>query len=687
VTAGLIVGSAGVVLVILVPLVGFAYKRYRTTRKYYEFTWKDSASLKPEEILRIRGKPETGYRKYYHEREIDRRIKEKLQGRKNVVITGDPLAGKTRAIYHALTTSHQSYNVIMVTSMDVNPEEFRIPFRLTWWRRSIVVIDEIEKCIEKQNFDRLLRRFLDSDTLIIASCRCGPEYDKLHKQLETEFPLVFSEPLEIPRLLEEEAKQIAKEAEVELAETFDGNIGSLFLPLEAMKERYKDSNKIEQAVLRSVKRLYYAGVFEGRNTLDKQRITQVCEEVEGIRKQPYEWTSLLAGLENKGFVEVGNGEVQIEETYFESVVEGVENPIDNLEIVVQVFLKDPKALIEVGNRGYQVGLVDVRKAEYMEVAIRAYTEALKVYTLDRFPIQYATTQNNLGAAYQTLAEVEDTAENCNRAIAAHKEALKVHTLDRFPIQYARAQSNLGAVYGTIAGVEDKAENCNRAIAAHKEALKVHTLDRSPMDYAMTQSNLGAAYRTLAEVEDKAENCNRAIAACEEALKVYTLDRFPIQYAAAQNNLGGAYQTLAEVEDTAENCNRAIAAHKEALKVHTLDRIPIQYAMTQSNLGDTYRTLAEVENKAENCNRAIAACKEALKVHTLDRFPIQYAMTQSNLGDTYRTLAEVEDKAENCNRAIAAYEEALNLLQRTAMRGVCDIVSRNLEKTLRFCGRE
>jgi tetratricopeptide (TPR) repeat protein len=110
-------------------------------------------------------------------------------------------------------------------------------------------------------------------------------------------------------------------------------------------------------------------------------------------------------------------------------------------------------------------------------------------------------------------------------------------------------------------------------------------------------------------------------------------------------------------------------------------------MTQSNLGDTYRTLAEVENKAENCNRAIAACKEALKVHTLDRFPIKYAMTQSNLGDTYRTLAEVEDKAENCNRAIAAYEEALNLLQRTAMRGVCDIVSRNLEKTLRFCGRE
>jgi tetratricopeptide (TPR) repeat protein len=63
----------------------------------------------------------------------------------------------------------------------------------------------------------------------------------------------------------------------------------------------------------------------------------------------------------------------------------------------------------------------------MKISIKAYEEALKVTTLDRFPMQYATTQNNLGNAYSTLAEVEAKAENCKKAIEAYEEALKVTT--------------------------------------------------------------------------------------------------------------------------------------------------------------------------------------------------------------------------------------------------------------------
>jgi len=37
-------------------------------------------------------------------------------------------------------------------------------------------------------------------------------------------------------------------------------------------------------------------------------------------------------------------------------------------------------------------------------------------------MQYATTQNNLGAAYNTLAEVEAKAENCKKAIEAMRMA-------------------------------------------------------------------------------------------------------------------------------------------------------------------------------------------------------------------------------------------------------------------------
>ena len=72
-------------------------------------------------------------------------------------------------------------------------------------------------------------------------------------------------------------------------------------------------------------------------------------------------------------------------------------------------------------------------------------------------------QNNLGNAYQTLAEVENTADNCHKAIAAYDEALRVYTLDRFPMDYAVTQNNLGGVYPTLAEVGDKATNGRKAI--------------------------------------------------------------------------------------------------------------------------------------------------------------------------------------------------------------------------------
>jgi len=87
-------------------------------------------------------------------------------------------------------------------------------------------------------------------------------------------------------------------------------------------------------------------------------------------------------------------------------------------------------------------------------------------------MDYAMTQNNLGAAYVTLAEVEDKAENSKIAIRACEEALKVHHLEEFPMGYAKAQSTLGSAYKTLATVEDRSENCRKAEHAFQEALNV-----------------------------------------------------------------------------------------------------------------------------------------------------------------------------------------------------------------------
>ncbi len=52
------------------------------------------------------------------------------------------------------------------------------------------------------------------------------------------------------------------------------------------------------------------------------------------------------------------------------------------------------------------------------------------------------TYSNLGTAYRTLAEVEEKAENCRRPIRAFEEALKVYTEHDFPQMYGLEERNL-----------------------------------------------------------------------------------------------------------------------------------------------------------------------------------------------------------------------------------------------------
>ena len=678
-----------ITLMILIPLTGFLYNRKSKHKKYYEIIWKKSSSLKPRNVLGLRAESKLGFNEYYYPRkDEDEHIRKKIEKDENVLIVGSPLAGKTRAIYQALISLSKPHDVIIPRFVDINTEDFVIPIRIGSWRKNILVLDDLDKFTENQNYMHLLHELLKRNTLIIACCRSGPEFERLRKKMGTDISSIFGEPIDMPKISREEGDKVAEQIGTSLPHTFDGNIGSIFLPLDTMRDRFRDCSEVNKCILRAIKRLYYAGIYREREIFSLVRIKKVCKKIEDIEMKSYDWKESLSKLENNGFIEIMKKDhVWAEEAYLKYVIKDDFSPLDNLNEMMNIFYNDAEALVNIGNRAYDIGLIDIQKTEYMKLAIKAYEKALEFYTLKEFPEDYAKTQNNLGAAYRNLADVENKAGNCSRAIGAYEEALKVRTLERFPMQYAMTQNNLGNAYRTLAEVQDKAENCKMAIEAFEEALKVYTLERFPMQYATTQNNLGNAYLTLAEVEDKADNCSMAIKAYEEALKIYTLERFPMQYAITQNNLGIAYGTLAEVEDKEDNCKKAIKACEEALKVRTLERFPMDYAMTQNNLGIAYRILSEMENKAENCNMAIEAYEEALKVYTLERFPMDYAMTQNNLGAAYKTLAEAEEKAENCEKALKAYKEALKVFTKKDLPQLHNLVQSNIRMLIAFCEGE
>jgi tetratricopeptide (TPR) repeat protein len=681
---------AGLLVPVLILLIGYARRREGKLRKYYHVRWKKSSSLLPTDVLGVRGEPEHGFDEYYLRRDQDDEIRTRLHEHRNMLVVGNPLAGKTRTVFEALRTLPDECGVIIPVITDVDTEDFLIPRHLAPWRTPVLLLDDLNKYVDQQGFMHLVREYVRRKVTVVATCRSGEEYDRVCGVLEAELLLIFGTPVHLGSVSREEAEQVAGRTNRTVARRFDGNIGSIFLDPSTMRERFRRCPKPQRVVLRSVSRLYYAGLYSEREMFSLDRVQRVCAKLEGMVLQAHEWTDALAGLETQGFIRGRGEEVWAEEAYLEFPF-GPRGPgLDGLRQVAGVFAGDPEALFTVADRASTVARSSRLWAAYAGLAVDAYRGVLRAWAIETSPRRHAITQNNLGTAYSTLAEVEEKGKNCRRAIKAFKEALRVRTLEDFPMDYGMTQNNLGTAYRRLAEVEEKGKNCRRAIAAHEEALRVRTPEESPIGYGMTQNNLGNAYGTLAEVEEKGKNCRRAIGAYEEALRVYTFEDFPMEHGGTQNNLGNAYRTLAEVEETGKNCRRAIGAYEEALRVYTLEDLPMDYGMTQNNLGTAYRTLAEVEEKekGENCRRAIGAYNEALRVRPLDDFPMAYAMTQNNLGIAYSTLAEVEERGENCRRAIAAYQAALSVYAEEELLDLHRLVTRNLVRTLQgVCAEE
>lgn len=68
----------------------------------------------------------------------------------------------------------------------------------------------------------------------------------------------------------------------------------------------------------------------------------------------------------------------------------------------------------------------------LERAVAAVEQALGVQDPERAPAAWASTQNNLGAALQTLGQQKKDAELLQQAVEAYKLALTVWTRQRMP---------------------------------------------------------------------------------------------------------------------------------------------------------------------------------------------------------------------------------------------------------------
>ncbi|NET80837.1 MAG: CHAT domain-containing protein [Moorea sp. SIO1F2] len=312
-----------------------------------------------------------------------------------------------------------------------------------------------------------------------------------------------------------------------------------------------------------------------------------------------------------------------------------------------------KVIGNFGNLIRQLTLGNI--ANNLEIAIASYQVVATVFTLEAFPQDWATTQNNLGAAYSDRIKGE-RADNIEQAIAHYKNALQISTKSAFPQDWAMTQNNLGNAYlYKIKG--EIADNIEQAIAHYQNALEIRTKSAFPQDWATTQNNLGAAY-SIRIKGDRADNIEQAIAHYKNALQILTKLAFPQDWASTQNNLGNAYFNRIK-GDRADNIEQAIAHYENALQIRTKLAFTQDWAMTQNNLGNAYCDRIKGD-RADNIEQAIAHYENALQIRTKSAFPQDWATTQNNLGNAYKKRIKRE-RADNIEQAITAYGNALQIL--------------------------
>lgn len=164
--------------------------------------------------------------------------------------------------------------------------------------------------------------------------------------------------------------------------------------------------------------------------------------------------------------------------------------------------------------------------------------------------ELAELEMNLGLVIHTLAGADQA--SLKDAIGAYQAALRTFSAERYPREFATLHNNLATAYLAMRLAPEK-EGLREALAVQsfQEALKVVTLDDDPVEFAMLQNNLGNALQAVPSAHRFA-NLERAVEAYDQALKVRTRHDMPVEHANTLVNKANAVMNLPDSEDATSN---------------------------------------------------------------------------------------------------------------------------------------
>ena len=191
-----------------------------------------------------------------------------------------------------------------------------------------------------------------------------------------------------------------------------------------------------------------------------------------------------------------------------------------------------KAWAKVGKAG-ALQMIPNGDSQILQEARADYEEALPILQQLATAEEVAAAQMNLGLVLQSL--VPKNLARISESIHFYHEALRVFTWEKYPQEYAILYNNIAIAYLSMPMSSERESLCQGlAIQSFEIAIKHINIIDHPREYAMLQNNLGNALQYLVS-SHPIENNLRAILAYDEALKVRNLQYTPLEYANTISN--------------------------------------------------------------------------------------------------------------------------------------------------------
>jgi pentatricopeptide repeat protein len=295
------------------------------------FIVRTGSSLEPKDLLRERAQERFGFQEQYFEREeVDDVLSELITQRKHVMLTGKPLAGKSRAILHYLQKNQPDSPVYILkketSAIAANYRHAPVA------SASLVfyVVNDMDDYALLSGFKACFEAILENPkAVVLATCRRA-EVAEVELGLG-ELYFTYFKQLDIPAVKQDLKKELQKLTAGNLNIAPDDTIGSYFFPTDLYRDYYNRLPDLEKEILRTCKCME---LWKKKNKSDLQQIKEYVELryqrfYENEKKSsPVEWKKALANLQKIGFLEQAAESIFVEPAYLDRIVATDETEYD-----------------------------------------------------------------------------------------------------------------------------------------------------------------------------------------------------------------------------------------------------------------------------------------------------------------------------------------------------------------------